>query len=741
MRRAVRARQSADARGVAHVAGVRGPGCPARGAGGVVGLPRARHGGLLPLRAAAHGLRAGGARARRRSSASWASPRSRGRWGGSTSRASCCCRGCCWRAPAARGARGWRGAGGAGASLSCSASAARTRCRWARSSSCWRRCARCCLGYAAQGAAARGAVGTRSHGPLHPGRVRVPAVAAAGDDALAPPVMAGTPGHSAETLGRGCSGSPCGARQPGDTSSSWPLPSCSCSRRRCWAAAARVYPRVLAGLLPVAGGGLRGEAFAVRRAAVAARLRDAALPRALPRPRRALPRGTGRAGSRAVGAGASLGRPWKRLGGGGVRPGGGGLGVQVAASQCSPAARRWCRRPAAADSPSAGPRQPLGAGVLPRRSTGAPSPAARPGPCPCPSACGATCPRRSTWRTRRTGTARRVEWTPNRLRGGRGGDAAGGAARQPELAPGLEGLGGRGGVARRAARRAAARGPAPRGAALPAALGPRRRGGVGARVGGARARWRGARRGAGSTWGPKPWWGAVPLVAWASAADGVARAGGAPVLRNPDGSPLQGGGAASGRAAPGRALRGAGGVVAAEVPSAPDADGIVHTGALLAGDGAGAPLGRHLRAPRPAPGASGRSRPCVRGRHLLLPRAPRAHAAARRVAVSTKGWAPGEWKVLVGLWYAGGDGSLIGARGPRAAPHRVTRGGRYLHGTGEDGELTRGAGQRTAWDGTALECRDATRPGRYEARMRILHTMLRVGDLERSSTSTPASSG
>nr|WP_163997657.1 lactoylglutathione lyase [Pyxidicoccus caerfyrddinensis] len=32
----------------------------------------------------------------------------------------------------------------------------------------------------------------------------------------------------------------------------------------------------------------------------------------------------------------------------------------------------------------------------------------------------------------------------------------------------------------------------------------------------------------------------------------------------------------------------------------------------------------------------------------------------------------------------------------------------------------------------ALECRDATRPGRYEARMRILHTMLRVGNLEKS---------
>ncbi|MFP2933079.1 hypothetical protein ACLESO_49610 [Pyxidicoccus sp. 3LG] len=115
-------------------------------------------------------------------------------------------------------------------------------------------------------------------------------------------------------------------------------------------------------------------------------------------------------------------------------------------------------------------------------------------------------------------------------------------------------------------------------------------------------------------------------------------------------------------------------LVGAEVPAAPDAEGIV-------------PLVLYWRVTGPVPrsagifvhipGPEGSQRKnadhAVVGGTFFFRDAPRDVLLRDAFAVSTKDWEAGEWKVLVGLWHAGGDGSRIGARGADGQPLHESR--------------------------------------------------------------------
>jgi hypothetical protein len=166
----------------------------------------------------------------------------------------------------------------------------------------------------------------------------------------------------------------------------------------------------------------------------------------------------------------------------------------------------------------------------------------------------------------------------------------------------------------------------------------------------------------------------VPLFVWAALLtawrEPVARA----VPRNPDGSSMQ----VASLPPLARHLDVRFDVpvelVAAEVPSAPDAEGLLHMVLYWRVTG---PVPRSAGVFVHLPGPEGSKRKnadhAVLGGTFFLREAPRNTLLRDAFAVSTKDWEAGEWKVLVGLWHAGGDGSRIGARGPDGRPLTESR--------------------------------------------------------------------
>ncbi|MBZ4420315.1 hypothetical protein [Myxococcus sp. RHSTA-1-4] len=161
-------------------------------------------------------------------------------------------------------------------------------------------------------------------------------------------------------------------------------------------------------------------------------------------------------------------------------------------------------------------------------------------------------------------------------------------------------------------------------------------------------------------------WG-VLLVAWN---EPVARA--AP--RNPDGSPML----VASLPPEARPLDVRFDVpvelVAAEVPSAPDAEGFVHMALYWRVTGA-VPRTAGIFVHLPGPEGSKRKNAdhAVLGGTFFFSDAPRDTLLRDAFAVSTRDWEAGEWKVLVGLWHAGGDGSRIDARGADGKPLHESR--------------------------------------------------------------------
>jgi hypothetical protein len=166
----------------------------------------------------------------------------------------------------------------------------------------------------------------------------------------------------------------------------------------------------------------------------------------------------------------------------------------------------------------------------------------------------------------------------------------------------------------------------------------------------------------------------VPLFVWAALLtawhEPVARA----VPRNPDGSPIQ---VAS---LPPNARRldvrfdVPVELVAAEVPGAPDADGFVHLTLYWRVTG---PVPRSAGVFVHLPGPEGSQRKnadhAVLGGTFFFHEAPRDTLLRDAFAVSTKDWEAGEWKALVGLWHASGDGSRISAQGSDGKPLQESR--------------------------------------------------------------------
>jgi hypothetical protein len=105
-------------------------------------------------------------------------------------------------------------------------------------------------------------------------------------------------------------------------------------------------------------------------------------------------------------------------------------------------------------------------------------------------------------------------------------------------------------------------------------------------------------------------------------------------------------------------------LVAAEVPEAPDAEGLVRMVLYWRVTG---PVPRSAGVFVHLPGPEGSERKnadhAVVGGTFFFRDAPRDTVLRDAFWVSTKDWGAGQWEVLVGLWHAGGDGSRIGARG------------------------------------------------------------------------------
>ncbi|WP_267146670.1 hypothetical protein [Pyxidicoccus xibeiensis] len=114
-------------------------------------------------------------------------------------------------------------------------------------------------------------------------------------------------------------------------------------------------------------------------------------------------------------------------------------------------------------------------------------------------------------------------------------------------------------------------------------------------------------------------------------------------------------------------------LVAAEVPAAPDAEGIVPVVLYWRVTG---PVPRSAGIFVHIPGPDGKRKGAdhaVVGGTFFFRDAPRDVLLRDAFAVSTKDWEAGEWKLLVGLWHAGGDGSRIGAFGTDGKPLHEAR--------------------------------------------------------------------
>jgi hypothetical protein len=186
--------------------------------------------------------------------------------------------------------------------------------------------------------------------------------------------------------------------------------------------------------------------------------------------------------------------------------------------------------------------------------------------------------------------------------------------------------------------------------------------------------WR-ARRSGGVRWGA---WalavGAMPLLVWGVLprvwSEPMARA----VPRNADGSPMVLDSLPPGARPLGVRFDAPVELVAAEVPSAPDAEGIVHLALYWRVTG---PVPRtagifvHLSGPEGSKRKNADH--AVLGGTFFFREAPRDTLLRDAFAVSTRDWEAGEWKVLVGLWHAGGDGSRLEARGADGQPLHESR--------------------------------------------------------------------
>jgi hypothetical protein len=160
----------------------------------------------------------------------------------------------------------------------------------------------------------------------------------------------------------------------------------------------------------------------------------------------------------------------------------------------------------------------------------------------------------------------------------------------------------------------------------------------------------------------------LPLLAWAALAALWHEPPPAPVLTNPDGSPLRVPSLPP-HAQPLAARFGEGvELVGVHVPAGPDAEGLV-------------PLELYWRVTGPVPRSAGifvhvlgpdgsrkSADHALVGGTWFLAAAPRGELLRDAFAVSAHDWAAGRWEVTVGLWHAAGDGSRLPARGPAGAP-------------------------------------------------------------------------
>ncbi|RKH35887.1 hypothetical protein D7Y13_00725 [Corallococcus praedator] len=174
--------------------------------------------------------------------------------------------------------------------------------------------------------------------------------------------------------------------------------------------------------------------------------------------------------------------------------------------------------------------------------------------------------------------------------------------------------------------------------------------------------WAKRRRGGASPWpGPRAVAvAALPLVAMGAMWVGWHEPEAMPVLRNTDGSLL--GTAelpANARVIHGRFERPVE-LVAAQVPSAPDARGIVPVVLYWQVRGK-VPRSVGIWVHVAGPGERKTADHAVVGGTFFFRDAPRRALLRDAFALSAKDWEPGEWKVLVGLWYAGDDGARLKA--------------------------------------------------------------------------------
>lgn len=167
---------------------------------------------------------------------------------------------------------------------------------------------------------------------------------------------------------------------------------------------------------------------------------------------------------------------------------------------------------------------------------------------------------------------------------------------------------------------------------------------------------------------------AAPLVAWAvlvgTPGEPVARA----VPRNPDGSRMEVAALPPEAKPVGVRFDVPVELVAAEVASAPDAEGLVRMALYWRVTG---PVPRSAGVFVHIPGPEGSERKHadheVLGGTFFFRDAPRDTLLRDAVWVTTKDWKAGRWEVLVGLWHAGGDGTRITARDAAGQPLHESR--------------------------------------------------------------------
>lgn len=169
----------------------------------------------------------------------------------------------------------------------------------------------------------------------------------------------------------------------------------------------------------------------------------------------------------------------------------------------------------------------------------------------------------------------------------------------------------------------------------------------------------------------------VPLLAWGALFAGWKEPPAPPVLRNQDGSPLRVEALAENARPVGARFEVPVELVAAEVPEGPDASGVTSLALYWKVTGP-VPRSAGIFVHLVGPGGlrHGADHPVVGGTYFLA-EAPRGELLRDAFSVSTRDWPPGEWRVLVGLWHAGGDGSrieVLGADGRPVSEGRVSVG-------------------------------------------------------------------